>query len=436
VARPEEPRETPAEPAERPDASVGPDARGERAERADGPELADAGERASAAERADGATAVGVPELVHGTERVIGSITPHAVEGARVAKREVKRALPLFRVAIAVRTAVAAMLAWLVANQLGGDLEHYAYAAPLGAFVAVGTTVFTIGRTALQQALGMGGGALLGLLMIRLEWNGILEIGLIGLVAVLLQGVPRFSQGATVVPVVAVLVILFGGANPDRYAIGYVGQFALGMAIGVIVNALVLPALYDKETRVRIRSAVDDLAERVDVLADTMRGQWPPERSDWAGWGPELRTGVEELDQQVSEAREARRFNVRMLWNRHDLDVDERALTALRSVVHRMEDVLDAVASTAWEHPMGISIEHDERQLAADAVAALAGHLHAWHDRDDVPAASAASEDAIDALYRRVIDVDEPQSGLASVVFALRAIRERIDWAASQDPEG
>lgn len=365
-------------------------------------------------------------------EPVIGSITPHAKRGARIAGREVQRALPLFRLAIAVRTAVAAMAAWLIANQLGGDLTNYAYAAPLGAFVAVGTTVFTIGRTALQHVIGMTGGALLGLLVIRLEWNGVLEIGLIGLVAVLLQGVPHFSQGATVVPVVAVLVILFGGANPDGYAIGYVGQFALGMGIGVIVNALVLPALYDRETRRDIRAAVADLASRVDVLAGTMHGDWPPEREDWAGWGPELRQAVDRLDRQVSEAREARRFNVRMLWNRHDLDVDERAMTALRAVVHRMGDVLSAVASTAWERPVGISIEHDERQLAADAVDALATHLHAWHDRGDVPAASAASEDAIEALYRRVIDTAEPQAGLASVVFALRAIRERIDWAASQ----
>lgn len=393
MARPEEPPQSPAEPAGRRDAST------------------------------------------DGAEQLIGSITPQAVEGARVAKRSVQRALPLFRIAIAVRTAIAAMVAWLIGSQTGGDFDNYAYAAPLGAFVAVGTTVFTIGRTALQQAIGMAGGAVLGMLMIWLDWNGILEIGLIGLVAVLLQGVPRFSQGATVVPVVAVLVILFGGANPDRYAIGYVGQFALGMAVGVIVNALVLPALYDKETRTRIREAVDDLAQRVDVLAETMHGPWPPERRDWAGWGSELRAVVEQLDQQVSEAREARRFNVRMLWNRHDLSVDERALAALRAVVHRMGDVLDAVASTAWEHPMGIDIEQDERELAADAVAALAAHVHAWHDRGDIAAASAASNETIDRLYNSVISVEQPQSGLASVVFALRAIRERIDWAASQEPE-
>ena len=227
------------------------------------------------------------------------------------------------------------------------------------------------------------------------------------------------------------LVIIFGGIDADGYALGYVGQFTLGMAVGVLVNAIA-PALYDREARKQIRDAVNDLAWRVDTLAETMRGEWPPERDDWAGWGPELRTAVEDLGNQVEEAREARRLNIRMLWHKHDLKTDERALTALRSVVHRTEDVLEAVASTAWEQPLGITMERDERRLAADAVAALAQHLSAWHGARDVEAASKASEEAIDALYQRVIEVDQPQSGVVSVVFALRAIRERIDWAAER----
>lgn len=364
-------------------------------------------------------------------EGVIGSLPPEAQRGARVAKREVKRAIPLYRVLIAVRTALAAMIAWIVANQLGGDLADYAYAAPLGAFVAIGTNVFTIARTALQQGVGMTVGALLGMFMLAMDWNGILEIGLIGAVAVLMQGIPRFTQGAAMVPVVGVLVIIFGGIDADGYALGYVGQFTLGMAVGVLVNAIA-PALYDREARKQIRDAVNDLAWRVDTLAETMRGEWPPERDDWAGWGPELRTAVEDLGNQVEEAREARRLNIRMLWHRHDLKTDERALTALRSVVHRTEDVLEAVASTAWEQPLGITMERDERRLAAEAVAALAQHLYAWHGARDVEAASKASEEAIDALYQRVIEVDQPQSGVVSVVFALRAIRERIDWASER----
>ncbi len=364
---------------------------------------------------------------------MMASVAPDAKAAAEVAKRSVARALPLYRVAIAVRAALAAMGAWLVANQLGPELADYAYAAPLGAFVATGTTIFTVARTALTQAVGMTVGALVGMGLLAVEWPGFAKIGLIAGVGVLMQGIPRFGQAATVVPVVAVLVIIFGGVDAEGYAIGYVGQFVLGMALGVLVNAVALPPLYDRDTRQHIHETVADLAERTGVLADTLRGAWPPEREDWASWGPELRDRVVALDGQVDEARDARRFNLRMLWHRHDLDVDEQAVSALRSVVQRMDDVLDALAATAWDRPIAITLERDERQLAADAVEALGAHLQAWHDREGVDAASTASQDAIDALYRRSIEHDEPQSGVATVVFALRAMRERVDWAAAAE---
>ena len=371
-----------------------------------------------------------------GVTPMMAVVAPDAKAAADAAKRSVARALPKFRVAIAVRAALAAMAAWLVAHQLGPELSDYAYAAPLGAFVATGTTIFTVARTALTQAVGMAVGALVGMGLLAVEWPGIAKIGLIAGIAVLMQGIPRFGQAATVVPVVALLVIIFGGVDAEGYAVGYVGQFVLGMALGVLVNAVALPPLYDHETRQQIRETVGDLAERTEVLADTLRGDWPPEREDWAGWGPELRDRVVALDGQVDEARDARRFNVRMLWHRHDLDVDVKAVSALRSVVHRMDDVLEALAAAAWDRPIEITLELDERRLAADAVEALAAHLQAWHDREGVDAASAASQDAIDALYRRSIQHDEPQSGVATVVFALRAMRERVDWAvAAQDAE-
>ena len=391
----------------------------------------DGGGRDEASTTGTGPASVADPEVTgEGALAPMTAAAPDAKAAARVAKRSVARALPMFRVAIAVRAALAAMAAWLLANRMGGDLADYAYAAPLGAFVATGTTIFTVARTALRQAIGMLAGAVIGIGLLNVEWPGIAKIGLIAGVAVLMQGIPRFGQAATVVPVVALLVIIFGGVDADGYAIGYVGQFTLGMAIGVLVNAVAMPPLYDRETRQQIHDTVDDLAERTEVLADTLRGEWPPEREDWAGWGPELRDRVVALDAQVDEAREARRFNVRMLWHRHDLDADEQAVSALRSVVFRMDDVLEALAAAAWDRPIEITLERDERRLAADAVAALAVQLRTWHDGGDVDAASATSQEAIDALYRSSIAHEEPQSGVATVIFALRAMRERVDWAA------
>ncbi|WP_026373079.1 FUSC family protein [Agrococcus lahaulensis] len=360
-----------------------------------------------------------------------GAPESRAASIAPKAKRALYRWLPPDRIAIAVRTAIAAMVALAIGAALPDGLSDYAYAAPLGAFITVGTTFFTIARAALQQALGLVLGAALGMAMLWIDIPALAKIGIIGAVGVVLQGAATLGIGASVVPVVAVLVILFGGADPDGYATGYVGQFTLGLVVGVLVNALARPPLWDREAHRRINSAVLELAERFEELADTLRGEWPPEREDWAGWGAELEGWVDALADDVREARESRRLNPRAKFRPHDVERDAEAVAALRAVVHRAIDVLDALSSAAWAEPVAVSIDEAERQVAADAIDALAAHLRAWEELDGIEQASDASAKAIDALYEEAVTRARPESGLAAVVFALRAIRSRIDREAA-----
>lgn len=323
------------------------------------------------------------------------------------------------------------MAAWLVGNQLPGDLSRYAYAAALGAFVATGTTVLTIARTSAQQAVGLVIGAGIGLAVLPLEAPGLVKIGVIAAVGVLLQGSTTLGPGAKIVPVAAVLVILFGGVDADGYAVGYVGQFSLGMLVGTLVNAVVVPPLHDRQARERIRVAVDELAGRVDELAEMLRGPWPPDRDDWRSWGPELEDWMTELAEELREARESQRLNPRSLWRRHDLERDADDLARLRGVVRRSISIIDALSGAAWSDPVKVHLRPEDRVLLADAVAGAATHLRAWSGGEGLEEASAASGATIEALYAGVTARREPESGAGAAVFALRAIRERIDGAVN-----
>ena len=356
--------------------------------------------------------------------------------GASV-RRRVRDALarwfPPAQIAVALRAALAAMAAWLLGNLLPGDVRQFAYAAALGAFVATGTTLLTVARTALQQAVALAIGAGLGLAMLNLELPGLAKIGIIAAVAVLLPGTAALGGSAGVVPVVALLVIMFGGPDADGYAIGYVGEFTLGLVVGVLVNLVALPPLHDRAARERIRAEVRAIADRVEGLAETLRGPWPPESSDWVGWGDELEEDIEHLSAQLNEARESRRFNPRAVGRRHSIGRDERSLATVRSVAHRMVTVLEALASAAWSAPVEVDIADDERALSAEAMDALAEHLRAWSVPEGVEEASAAFGEAIDRLYQQVMSRAQPESGVATLVFALRAMRDRIDRAAEAE---
>lgn len=338
----------------------------------------------------------------------------------------------LFRVAQASRAALAAMAAWAVGNLLPGEMAQYAYAAALGAFVATGTTLVTIARAATQRAAGLVIGAALGLLLLPLDVYGLLKIGVIAALGVLVEGVRALGDGASMVPVAAVLVILFGGVDADGYAIGYVGQFSLGMLVGITINAVVMPPLHVDEARGRKNRAIGELADRLDELAAMLRGVWPPDREDWANWAPELEAWVVDVEDELGEARESRRFNIRTLWRRDRIADDEADGAALRSVVNRAINVIDALSGAAWETPVAVHVDGTDRDAVADAVAAAAAHLRAWAEREDVREVSDASLEAIDRLYARAVEHGEPQSGVLAVVFSLRALRARVDRVAQR----
>src|SRR4051812_25024848 len=75
--------------------------------------------------------------------------------------RDVVRRHP--RLPLATKCAVAAALAWLLVLPLGGVADDYPYYAPLGALVAVGTTLVSSLRASVQGVIALLLGAVLSI---------------------------------------------------------------------------------------------------------------------------------------------------------------------------------------------------------------------------------------------------------------------------------
>ena len=160
------------------------------------------------------------------------------------------------RVALAVKTAVAAGLAWAAVRQAGGFVADYPYYAPLGAVVAVTHTVARSLREAAEAVAAILLGASLAFTARLLDVPVVVSLALVVGVGTLLAGLPFLRSMGSWVPVSGLFVLLVGRSDPVHYPLAYLGLTALGGAIGLAVNLLFppLPLLRTERTERRMRA--------------------------------------------------------------------------------------------------------------------------------------------------------------------------------------
>src|SRR5919112_113289 len=115
-----------------------------------------------------------------------------------------------------------------------GTIDEYPYYAPLGALSAMYPTVMGSVRTGLQTVAGLALGILLAAGVLLVGPPNLVTIGLAVGIGTLLAGVRRLGAGAEYVPMAALFVLIVGGPDAEDYSVGYLGQMAVGVAIGLL----------------------------------------------------------------------------------------------------------------------------------------------------------------------------------------------------------
>lgn len=319
-----------------------------------------------------------------------------------VARRRAQRLLLHARTQMAVKAALAAALSWVaaevVARALSGlQLETYVYYAPLGAVVATYPTVAASFRTARSSILALGLGAVLGLVVHSVMEPGVLSLALVVGAGVALGALPGMGTQRSWVPIVALFVLIVGGANAGSYATAYVGLVALGTLCGVAVN-LLLPALRltaGEDALDRLRSL---LADQLTDLADGLRKRPAPAREDWERRMHDPAPEAERTREAMQEVLDARHGNLRA---RFHLDAAERQRHIERALVRVavfVEDLPEMLVQTYRKDLDWGPLDPELAAVTADALDRLADLVHAYDT--DLAVNDRRVEDAEEAVQR------------------------------------
>ncbi len=273
------------------------------------------------------------------------------------------------RLLLAGKAALAATIAWVLAKYAPGVAADYPYYAPLGAIVAMRTTVFGGIRAGVQTLVGITLGILIAWFAMLIGDPGVLAVALVVGLGVLVSGFRILGEGYSWVPMAALFVLLVGGGNAEGYSFAYVYQMAIGIGIGLAVNFAIVPPLHFWDAERRIDQVNDVLAQHLDDLADVL-DDGEPDTAAWDRQQERLNAAIEDVRDRVAVAQESRRMNPRSVLrgSRARLATDGARFRALERAAWYTTDLTELVARSG---PVADKIGRPDPAFAEPIAAAL-----------------------------------------------------------------
>ena len=164
-----------------------------------------------------------------------------------------------------LKTALAVILAMVIVDAFGTTESRLIFAM-LGAMAAVETTFKASLESCLTQIVGVIFGAVMG---VALQWLPIPELAAAGIGIVLVITLYN-AFGIRFAPGLPCLIVVTICTTPDiqpfAYALGRIWDTAIGLAVGMVINTLVLP--YDNSRQ--IRATAESLDHEIIAFLEDM----------------------------------------------------------------------------------------------------------------------------------------------------------------------
>ncbi|MGY1827310.1 FUSC family protein [Blastococcus sp. SYSU DS0541] len=346
------------------------------------------------------------------------------------------------RIGLAVRAAVAAAVAWALAQLAPGPFADYPYYAPLGAVVA--TTASTLAssvRGSLQTVASIALGAAIALAGEALVDPQLLALALVVAIGVLLAGWGRLGSSSSWLPTSALFVLVLGQDNPTGYVLAFAGLTFAGALVGILVAAAFppLPLAPADEALGRLR---ETLVEQLDDLADGLRQEHPPTQDEWRGRMRTIDPLLAQMRAAVQETDEARRGNRRAARYQDSAERLYQQARALERLTLLVEDLTLVIAETEIAENERVALGPALRPTASGALAALADVLRSVESAAADPDTVREADEAVGAFAaalrraRATADDDLFEAGniIDNVRRSLDAVRppEPADHPAQQ----
>ena len=336
------------------------------------------------------------------------------------------------RLLLAIKTSLAAVLAWYLAPLIPFAEDQYSYYAPLGALVTMHPTIARSARVGGQVLLGLALGigiSLCGIAALHLGVPGGVVLGVVIGVGVLLGGVRWLGAGGDWVALAALFVLLAAGGDPEGFSISYLGTTAFGVVVGIAVNLVIVPPLYLHRASERLSALRDALTDALVDAADAVAA----DEIDTDRFRQAIQTlhaTGSAVAGDVDEAEESARANPRRRRHQEVRRQNAQRMTALERSAFLTRDLMDLLTelqasddgalTAAVRDELAAAIRRaaellatpvgDERAAerlgAADD--ALTAYQRALGDPPPGRRADLAAGAAVELCLRRIIDVSRP----------------------------
>lgn len=176
-----------------------------------------------------------------------------------------------------IKTAAAVIVAMVIVHFYGTTTSRLTFAM-LGAMAAVEPTFNDSLRSCLAQIVGVFFGSLVGVVLLAIPMHPLLRTGIGIVLAITLYNTFRIRFSPSLPCLIVLTLCITPDIQPLSYALGRIWDTTIGLAVGLVINTLIVPYDNSRQIHDTIMSLdrelicfLEELFDGDDVMPDSAR---------------------------------------------------------------------------------------------------------------------------------------------------------------------